>query len=33
MRELSSAKQLKWRAVAIDADGKTLEESKLIEVK
>lgn len=33
VRQLTSAKQLKWRVVAIDAAGKTLDESKLIEVK
>ena len=33
VRELASAKQLRWRVVATDAAGKTLDESKLIEVK
>lgn len=33
IRELASAKQLKWRVVAIEAAGKTLDESKFAEVK
>ena len=33
VRELASSKQLKWRVVATDGNGKTLDESKLIEVK
>ena len=33
MRELASAKSLKWQFVVVDAAGKMLEESKFIEVK
>jgi hypothetical protein len=33
IRELASAKQMKWRVFAIDAAGKTLDESKFAEVK
>ena len=33
VRELSSAKQLKWRVIAIDAAGKTVNESKFTQVK
>lgn len=33
VRELAAAKQLRWRIVAVDEAGKTLEESKFAEVK
>ncbi len=33
IRELTVSKQLKWRVTAFDAGGKTLEESKLADVK
>ncbi|MCY7345647.1 MAG: hypothetical protein LH614_05435 [Pyrinomonadaceae bacterium] len=33
IRELTVSKQLKWRVTAFDASGKTLEESKLADVK
>ncbi len=33
VRELLSAKSLKWQFVAVDAAGKTLEESKFVELK
>jgi hypothetical protein len=33
VRELAAAKSLRWRVAAIDAEGKTLEESKFLDVK
>jgi hypothetical protein len=33
VRELAAAKQLKWRIVAVDEAGKTVEESKFADVK
>lgn len=33
VRELAAAKQLKWRVVAIDISGKTIDESKFADVK
>jgi hypothetical protein len=32
LRELAASKQLKWRIIALDKNGKTLEESKLADI-
>ena len=33
MRELAAAKQLKWKVTALGVDGKTIEESALVDVR